>query len=74
MKNVEIINLKVLSIDRKLGLLYSKSNGFPFIEEFVMQSCSPYKIVFLCSPMTKYESTTKLQTTNDLIKQRMNIY
>ncbi len=55
---MEIISLKVLSYGRKLELLYSRSNGFPCIVEFVMQSCSPYNIVFLSSAMTKYEYTT----------------
>ncbi len=53
--NVEIIIMKELSNDRKLGLLFSKTNGFSCIVEFVMQSCSAYTIVFLSSAMTKYE-------------------
>ncbi len=52
---MEIISLKVLSNDRKLELLFSGSNGFPCIVEFVMQSCSAYKVVLLSSARTKYE-------------------
>jgi hypothetical protein len=52
---MEIISLKVLSNDRKLELLFSGSNGFRCIVEFVMQSCSAYKIVIRSSAMKKYD-------------------
>jgi hypothetical protein len=64
--NMEIIGLKALSNDRKLGLLYSKSNGFSCIVEFVMQSCSAYTIVFLSSAMTKYEYTENDYTSSKI--------